>query len=611
MADEAEIDVVIRAKKEGTEAFLAVKEELRSIKESLRELQRQAEQTNTSLAEVAASSLVAATALQALNAATGNSTNSLNSNTSATQGAAQASTAASGILAKLGGNFYVVAGLVAGATMVLIAIAPILLAFAGYVYITTVYLIGAVTVLLTFTAGLLAMAGVLALALGAFGLLGVAVVLLGERFAQTGKIMNDPLLGLEKNLGRMADAWGRQALPMSREIIAWLDSLIPRISRAGQELLRWFGEQLPAVLKFATGVIDAFSDAWDKLRPVLQPILEMVVQHAPEWLTFFRTILDIGVGAINALLGAFVRLSTWFGERLPTMIPIVQHVMSRLGDAFDGFSTNLGKLSDWFIDRLPQMEVIANEALGGMGQVIQKIGKVAGDLVDWFIKNWPEIRKQAQDAFKALKDGWDTVAPLLQTTLPLALLIVADAIDTMTNHSQLAHDVLIVLGAGIALLAAIAIGAVVLIAFFIKALGLIDQAAHWAWQKISDLVDIIGQLKNMVANPISILILIAAKVSGQSPNQGGGGGGGGFVPGAGAGGGGGANISFDTGGIVPGPVGAPMLAIVHGGETVIPFGEKGGAGNKYVVTFNIHGVSDPMAVAAEVDRRMAYLLTLT
>jgi hypothetical protein len=33
--------------------------------------------------------------------------------------------------------------------------------------------------------------------------------------------------------------------------------------------------------------------------------------------------------------------------------------------------------------------------------------------------------------------------------------------------------------------------------------------------------------------------------------------------------------SFDQGGLVPGPIGAPMLAIVHGGETVTPNGGGG------------------------------------
>jgi hypothetical protein len=43
--------------------------------------------------------------------------------------------------------------------------------------------------------------------------------------------------------------------------------------------------------------------------------------------------------------------------------------------------------------------------------------------------------------------------------------------------------------------------------------------------------------------------------------------------------------SFDAGGIVPGPIGSPTLAVVHGGETVTPRGGGGAAGG---ITVNVH-----------------------
>lgn len=55
--------------------------------------------------------------------------------------------------------------------------------------------------------------------------------------------------------------------------------------------------------------------------------------------------------------------------------------------------------------------------------------------------------------------------------------------------------------------------------------------------------------------------------------------------------------SFATGGIVPGPRGAPVLARVHGGETVVPAGAGGG------VTINVYaGVGDPVEIGREVAR---------
>jgi hypothetical protein len=50
-------------------------------------------------------------------------------------------------------------------------------------------------------------------------------------------------------------------------------------------------------------------------------------------------------------------------------------------------------------------------------------------------------------------------------------------------------------------------------------------------------------------------------------------------------------LGFQVGGTVPGPVGAPMLAVVHGGEEITPVGGSrgGGGGNTYILQQVIHG----------------------
>jgi hypothetical protein len=53
---------------------------------------------------------------------------------------------------------------------------------------------------------------------------------------------------------------------------------------------------------------------------------------------------------------------------------------------------------------------------------------------------------------------------------------------------------------------------------------------------------------------------------------------------------------FDSGGLVPGPPGSPMLAVVHGGETVIPANTSvNGGGGTANITINVNG-GDPQAV---------------
>lgn len=63
--------------------------------------------------------------------------------------------------------------------------------------------------------------------------------------------------------------------------------------------------------------------------------------------------------------------------------------------------------------------------------------------------------------------------------------------------------------------------------------------------------------------------------------------------------------SFDTGGVVPGAIGAPRLAIVHGGETILPTHKGGGGiGNTYV--FNIGTM---IGTDSEAERVIARAMT--
>ncbi len=61
-------------------------------------------------------------------------------------------------------------------------------------------------------------------------------------------------------------------------------------------------------------------------------------------------------------------------------------------------------------------------------------------------------------------------------------------------------------------------------------------------------------------------------------------------------------LSFQSGGVVPGPIGAPQLAVVHGGERIIPTGRSGGS---VIININnpmVRQSSDIKAMANEVSR---------
>ena len=49
-------------------------------------------------------------------------------------------------------------------------------------------------------------------------------------------------------------------------------------------------------------------------------------------------------------------------------------------------------------------------------------------------------------------------------------------------------------------------------------------------------------------------------------------------------------LGFDSGGIVPGPMGSPQLAVVHGGETILPTHKQSmNSANSANITVNITG----------------------
>jgi len=72
--------------------------------------------------------------------------------------------------------------------------------------------------------------------------------------------------------------------------------------------------------------------------------------------------------------------------------------------------------------------------------------------------------------------------------------------------------------------------------------------------------------------------------------------------------------AFDAGGMVPGPIGAPRLAVVHGGERVLTPAqqqESGRPGPIYNITQYITGVNDPVMAGDAAAARFSALLTST
>lgn len=504
--DESVVEILLRAKAEG-------EHQIRQVKDLLTDLQHQAILTNSTMMLL----------------------------TPAVLGNAAATSAASSALGSVGPSGTAAAGGTAAASAGMIALGAAVAVALAVIAPFLLLLVGAVVILGAFVIGMAAVATSLALVGGLmFGMAGV-VVMLADRLFTTGKIMSDPLLGLEHNLSKMADTWGRAALPMANQIISWLNGLIPAVQAAGLSLLNWFGPRLPAMLNIGTVAFNDLMGALRDLGKALAPLIDQMIKAAPQWEGFFKTLLDLGVQAVVGLL------------------------------------TNLLALSRWFMERWPEMKPIVMEILAAIGIFVMGALQLLGRLADWFIHNWPQIKKNAIDTWHAIRDGWIQTQPLIEKAIELfkALLPV---MKWLSEHADLVKFALMSLAAIVALVVAvmIVVGAIILV---------VAAALIWLFDKIDSVRQafdsmvgwIMGHLPQFgslfrhefdwIGTSVQALIDLLGKVAGAiraipaiptPPSQ---------VPGM--------TPHYQSGGVVTGPIGAPQLAVVHGGERVTPVGGGG------------------------------------
>jgi phage-related protein len=455
---------------------------------------------------------------------------------------------------------------------------PFLVALIGYIVVTTAYLAGLVVILTTFVAGLAAGAIVLGIVGGLMYGMAAAVVVLSERLFTTGQILNDPLLGLKNNLSTMADVWGAKALPMATQIIAWLDKLIPKVEEAGLSMLDWFGKRLPEFLAISSKAVDILFEGLGRLAKAFGPLIDAMIANAPAWLTLFDTIITkVVIPALIQLVLWLSQAAIWLQVHLPSILPVATGLFQSLGQGVLGLATNLANLEQWFQQRMPAMKPIAESALGGIGTAIQAVGTAAGKVVDWFVANWPEISRIANEAWAAIRDGWNLLAPILG---PIAQQVFRDLIQLekdLNTHSGELKDAFRAVGLILIFMVEsvlVTIDVVThLVEWFLAALG----AVAWFIQAVIDLIKHFRDLPapmqigiDVAKKVAEVLDAIAAAADRASKALGG-------ISGVAQSLGGLTGVlqalhvpGFEAGGVVPGPKGSPMLAVVHGGETVIP-----------------------------------------
>lgn len=578
--DKATIDIILKAKDEGLDA-------IKDMRDALKDLQRQAVETNAILGVMALTGFATQNATQAIADTIGK----LGPANQAAAQATQANTAAAGPLAAamafLGAN--IAAVLIGLGVLALLLLGPLVLALAGAIVLTA-----------AFAAGVIAVAGSLALAFIPLAALSFGVVTLADRLG----LVTGPMTNLKDSLADMADKWGAKAAPMATQIINWLDSLVPKVQAAGLALLDWFGQRLPTVMQIASQTVNTLMGAFQAWATVVGKFIDTMsaAGRAPELQNMFAMILSVGVQALSGLLDNMVRLSDWFMQRLPQLGPIVGQIFSAMGSSIQEVAKKAGELVDWFIRNWPEISKQAGQVWSVLGPILGNIIKAAGDAVDWFVKNWPKIRDVAIWVWDQIVAGWNILAPILKAELPLALALIAAGLDYLAKHTDLVRDTLIVFGFLVALtviiiltLTAAIVGVLVVLSWLYDRMGNVQDAVGRAERAASSFLTMMGRFAgeellrplggiqavgaafDAVAGPISravgwLMLFLAwwAKLPGGpggAASQAQAAAGSVTVPQGGTFTGG--TFTAQHGGMIPGLPGAPVVIQAHAGEVVL------------------------------------------
>lgn len=297
------------------------------------------------------------------------------------------------------------------------------------------------------------------------------------------------------------------------------------------------------------------------------------------------------------------------GTQIKTLTPLLQDYAARTGKDLPTAATDLGR------------------ALNGQGRALKAIGidfKATGDrtadlerltgLLNQKVGGFAEREgKTAAGQAEILKNKMGELqekvgaflVPALTKLVDLAGKV-ADWFDKLSPSSQRLIGVTLALAAAVVVLnVAMSANPVVLIAAGIAALVIALVAAYNKFELFRNIVQGVMKAVEIYLTPPRLAIEaivkalqkaweLAGKVAGAV----------GKIPGAGVvknvgGFLGGLIPGFAEGGIVPGPAGAPRLAVVHGGERVLTQAQQRGGGG---TTVNIYTGANPTEVIAAIKR---------
>lgn len=280
----------------------------------------------------------------------------------------------------------------------------------------------------------------------------------------------------------------------------------------------------------------------------------LLIQHVQFW--------------ANVLGAQAAPLAENFLEALDKLIPVV----ADLG----------GSLIQWFAERIPAMLPIFTQIVQVLAAAVLGLASAWGVMVDFFLAHWTAYSNAIGSVFSQIGTGVHFALPLLGLVHE-AFVRLGPVIQLIQDHADSLKPLLYVLGGLFVAMAASVMLTVAAILLVVAAIVAVASAISFAIAHVHSIADAfwsvvhaaeaaagaIGHVRDQVSN-IPVIGGVLHSVG---------------IPG------------FQAGGVVPGPLGAPMLAMVHGGEVVTPPGRSPSG-----TTYNINVAASPLASPAETGR---------
>lgn len=296
----------------------------------------------------------------------------------------------------------------------------------------------------------------------------------------------------------------------------------------------------------------------------------------------------VGIAALTGQVDDYLKLLTdHLGQMASALGERAAPAAAMLLYWLDGFIPVIQRfgeqLIDWFVDRLPTMLPIVTQIVQVAIAAVVGFAQAWGHLVDWFMAHWEQYSTAIGSVFSAIGTGIHFALPLLGLVQG-AFEALGPVIQFVRDHADSLKPILYALGAlFVGLAASIALGVAFLVAVT-AAVVAVASAISFAIAHVQALADaflrVVGAAQ-AAANAIGRTRDAVASIPGI----------GGALHIAGIPG-------FQEGGVVPGAIGAPMLAMVHGGETITPPGR--GTVVNYNLTVNAPVGSDPHAIGSQI-----------